>query len=452
MKKNNPLGEERVLKLLFRLSTPAIIAMLVSAVYNLVDTFFVGMLNDNGAMGAVSIAFPIFMVIVAVGQTMGVGSGAYISRLLGSKNIDEARRVAMTSIVTSAVVGLIISLAGFTFMEELLALTGASGSLFNQSKDYLIYILMASVFTILNMNMNNLVRAEGDAMYSMIAISLGALVNVVLDPILIFTFNMGVAGASLATAIAQGVSTLFLFGYYISGKSSVGLNPSYFTPKWSIYREILKTGLPSFARQFLSSLALALVNIAVIPFGDAAVASIGIILRVTSLGTYVLFGIAQGFQPIVAYNFGAQQVERVKEAIKYAVIISSVFCILLSGTFVIFARHIVGVFSSHPEVVEMGSKSLIIMIILFVANGFQIIITTLFQSLGRGKQAFILAISRQGLFFAPAVLILPKFMGFYGVSFSLVIADTFAFFLTFAMYKKLQREFREARRNNIQFA
>ncbi len=452
MKKNNPLGEERVLKLLFRLSTPAIIAMLVSAVYNLVDTFFVGMLNDNGAMGAVSIAFPIFMVIVAVGQTMGVGSGAYISRLLGSKNIDEARRVAMTSIVTSAVVGLIISLAGFTFINELLALTGASGSLFNQSKDYLIYILMASVFTILNMNMNNLVRAEGDAMYSMIAISLGALVNVVLDPILIFTFNMGVAGASLATAIAQGVSTLFLFVYYISGKSSVGLKPSYFTPKWSIYREILKTGLPSFARQFLSSLALALVNIAVIPFGDAAVASIGIILRVTSLGTYVLFGIAQGFQPIVAYNFGAQKVERVKEAIKYAVIISSVFCILLSGTFVIFARHIVGVFSSHPEVVEMGSKSLIIMIILFVANGFQIIITTLFQSLGRGKQAFILAISRQGLFFAPAVLILPKFLGFYGVSFSLVIADTFAFFLTFAMYKKLQREFREARRNNIQFA
>lgn len=452
MKKNNPLGEEKVLKLLFRLSTPAIIAMLVSAVYNLVDTFFVGMLNDNGAMGAVSIAFPIFMVIVAVGQTMGVGSGAYISRLLGSKNIDEARRVAMTSIVTSAVVGLIISLSGFIFMDEILALTGASGSLFNQSREYLIYILMASVFTILNMNMNNLVRAEGNAMYSMIAISLGALVNVVLDPILIFTFNMGVAGASLATAIAQGVSTLFLFGYYITGKSAVGLKLSYFTPKWSIYREILKTGLPSFARQFLSSLALALVNIAVIPFGDAAVASIGIILRVTSLGTYVLFGIAQGFQPIVAYNFGAQQVERVKEAIKYAVITSSVFCLLFSGTFVMFARHIVGTFSSHPEVVEMGSKSLIIMIVLFIANGFQIIITTLFQSLGRGKHAFILAISRQGLFFAPAVLILPRFLGFYGVSFSLVIADTLAFFLTFAMYKRLQREFREARKNNIQFA
>jgi len=452
MKKNNPLGEEKVLKLLFKLSTPAIIAMLVSAVYNLVDTFFVGMLNDNGAMGAVSIAFPIFMVIVAVGQTMGVGSGAYISRLLGSKNIDEAKRVAMTSIITSVIVGLIISLAGFIFIDEILSLTGASGSLFYQSRDYLIYILMASVFTILNMNMNNLVRAEGNAMYSMVAISLGALVNVVLDPLLIFTFNMGVAGASLATAIAQGVSTLFLFGYYITGRSTVGLSLKFFTPKWSIYREILKTGLPSFARQFLSSLALALVNIAVIPFGDAAVASIGIILRVTSLGTYVLFGIAQGFQPIVAYNFGAQQVERVKEAIKYAVIISSTFCLLFSGTFVVFARHIVGVFSSHPDVVEMGSKSLMIMIVLFIANGFQIIITTLFQSLGRGKHAFILAISRQGLFFAPAVLILPRFLGFYGVSFSLVIADTFAFILTFAMYKKLQREFREARKNNVQFA
>lgn len=452
MKKNNPLGEEKVLKLLFRLSAPAVVAMLVNAVYNLVDTFFVGMLNDNGAMGAVSIAFPIFMVIVAVGQTMGVGSGAYISRLLGGKNIDEARKVATTSIITSAAVGLIISFLGLIFVDEILALTGASGALFDQSKDYLIYILMASVFTILNMNMNNLVRAEGDAMYSMIAISLGALVNVVLDPILIFTFNMGVAGASLATAIAQAVSSLFLFGYYITGRSSVGLKLSYFTPKWFIYREVLKTGLPSFARQFLSSLALALVNLAVIPFGDAAVASIGIILRVTSLGTYVLFGIAQGFQPIVAYNFGAGQVERVREAIKYAVIISSVFCLLLSGTFVTFARGIMGVFSSHPEVVEMGSKSLMIMIILFIANGFQIIITTLFQSLGRGKQAFILAISRQGLFFAPAVLVLPKFLGFYGVSFSLVIADALAFFLTFTMYRNLQREFREAQKNNVQFA
>ncbi len=452
MNKSNSLGEEKILKLLFKLSTPAIIAMLVSAIYNLVDTFFVGMLNDNGAMGAVSIAFPIFMVIVAVGQTMGVGSGAYISRLLGSKDIDQAKRVAVTSLITSAVVGLIITLTGLVFIDEILTLTGASGSLFAQSKEYLLYILMASVFTILNMNMNNLVRAEGNAMYSMIAISLGALVNVVLDPLLIFTFDMGVAGASLATAIAQGVSTLFLFTYYITGRSTVGLNLGAFTPKWSIYREILITGLPSFARQFLSSLALALVNVAVIPFGDAAVASIGIILRVTSLGTYVLFGIAQGFQPIVAYNFGAKQVERVKEAIKYAVILSSGFCLLLSGTFIVFARRIIGVFSSHPEVVEMGSRSLIIMIALFVANGFQIIITTLFQSLGHGKQAFILAVSRQGLFFAPAVLILPKIWGFYGVSYSLVIADILAFILTFGMYKKLQRDFRKARERGLQFA
>jgi len=452
MNKENSLGSERVPKLLFKLSAPAIIAMLVSAVYNLVDTFFVGMLNDNAAMGAVSIAFPIFMIIVAVGQTLGVGSGAYISRLLGGNKVEDAKKVAMTSVVTSFFVGIFITFTGILFIDKILVFTGVEGNLLLQSKDYLIYILAGSLFTILNMNMNNLVRAEGSAMYSMIAITLGAVINVILDPILIFTLNMGVAGASLATTIAQLISTLFLFGYYFSGKSSLNLALSYFTPKKEIYMEILKTGMPSFARQALSSLALTLVNFAVIPFGEPAVASIGIILRVSSLGTYVLFGIAQGFQPIVAYNFGANRLGRVKEAIKYAVLASSVFSVILSGIFIIFARRIIGVFSSHPEVLELGSKSLMIMIILFIANGFQIIITTLFQSLGRGKQAFLLAVSRQGLFFAPALLILPRIVGFYGISYSLVLADALAFILTFILFKKLRSEFKEVSKDSVRFA
>jgi len=418
--------------------------MLITAVYNLVDTFFVGMLDSNPAMGAVSVAFPIFMFIVAVGQTIGVGSGSYISRLLGAKDHITAKKVAITSVLTSIAVGVIISITGIFFLDGILTATGVSGDLFTESKSYLFYIILGASFTLLNMNMNNLVRAEGSAMYSMIAIILGAVINVILDPILIFTFNMGVAGASLATAISQGISTLFLLGYYFTGKSIINLSLRFFTPKWVIYKEILKIGLPSFARQALSSLALTLVNFAVIPFGDAAVASIGIILRVTSLGTYVLFGIGQGLQPIVSYNFGSGNIDRVREALKYAIILSSLFCLGLSGTFILFARKIIGVFSSHPEVLDMGSRSLTIIIVLLVFNGFQILITTLFQSLGRSKEAFLLAVSRQGLFFAPAVIILPKFLGFYGVSYSIVVADILAFTLSFIIFKRYQNQFEKS--------
>lgn len=417
--------------------------MLISAVYNLVDTFFVGMLDSNPAMGAVSVAFPIFMFIVAIGQTIGVGSGSYISRLLGAKDTVTAKKVAITSVITSVIVGIGISITGIFFLNGILTATGVSGELFTESKNYLFYIILGASFTLLNMNMNNLVRAEGSAMYSMIAITLGAVINVVLDPILIFTFNMGVAGASLATTISQGISTLFLLGYYFTGRSTISLSLKYFTPRWIIYKEILKIGLPSFARQALSSLALTLVNFAVIPFGDAAVASIGIILRVTSLGTYVLFGIGQGLQPIVSYNFGAGNIERVREALKYAIILSSIFCISLSGVFILLSGKIIGVFSSHPEVLQMGSKSLRIIILLLVFNGFQIVITTLFQSLGKSKEAFLLAVSRQGLFFAPAVIILPRFLGFYGVSYSIVVADILAFILSFMIFKNFQNHFKK---------
>lgn len=363
----------------------------------------------------------------------------------------EAKKVITTSLVTSLIIGISFSLLGYFFIDDILALTGAEGELFLKSKDYLIYIILGSVFTILNMNLNNLVRAEGNAMFSMSAIALGAVVNVALDPILMFTMGMGVAGASLATAIAQGISTIFLLSFYLCKKSSLGFHLNLFSPSLEIYQKIAKIGLPSFARQSLTSIALALVNIAVIPFGDSGVAAIGIILRVTSLGLYVLFGIAQGFQPIAAYNFGAGKIDRVKEAIKYALVICSLFSLTLTLTFIVFSKNIIMIFSSHPEVVEMGSKSLVVIMLIFIANGFQILITTLFQALGKGRDSFILAVSRQGIFFIPAIAILPKVLGFPGIPFSFMAADALAFLLTFIMYYRLLKEFNE-KNENIQFA
>lgn len=449
MGKSSALGSEKVSKLLLKLSTPAIIAMLVSAIYNLVDTFFVGMLGTNSALGAVSIAFPIFMIITAVGQTLGVGSSAYISRLLGGKKVEDANEIATVSVITSFIIGIVITIIGLIFIDEILLLTGARGDLLSESKSYLHYIVLGTTFTIVNMTLNNIIRAEGAATYSMFALMLGAVLNVVLDPILIFHFNMGVAGASLATTIAQMVSTAFLISFYLLKKGSISITLNYFKPRLAMYKEIVVIGLPSFARQALASLALSVVNITVIPFGEAAVASIGIILRVSSLGSYVLFGIAQGLQPIVAYNYGAKDYKRVKEAVKYALIGSSIFCISLTVIFIMFAKQVVSIFSKHPEVLELGSKTLSIMFVLFVVNGFQTIITTLFQSLGQGKRAFILAASRQGIFFLPAMLFIPKLLGYYGIPISIVIADFCAFILTFILYNKLRKELRENARSIV---
>ncbi len=441
MKNKDLLGESPISKLLFKLSIPAIIAMLINAIYNIVDTYFVSLIGENASLGAVSIAFPLFMMIAAIGQMIGVGSGAYISRLLGSKKIKEAEEVLSVSVISTTIVGVIITFLSVYFLDDILLLMGVKGELFHRSHEYMYYIFIGATFTIINMVLNNLIRAEGNSMYSMMAICLGAFSNIALDPLFIFKFDMGVKGASIATTIAQIISTVFLFKYFYSKHNRLNLSIKNFKPTMNIYKNILVSGLPSFVRQALASIAVGLVNIVTIPFGDAAVASISIILRISSIGSYVLFGLAQGLQPIVAFNFGANNTQRVKEALKKSLIAAMCFGLIYSISVVLFAGNLVNIFTSHPKVLKLGTKSLSIVVLFFIGNAFQIVITTFFQSLGRGVEAFFLAVSRQGIFFIPLILSIPRLLGFYGVSYSLLIADILAFIITFIFYMRLRREF-----------
>ena len=441
MKSADLLGETPIPKLLKKLSIPAITAMLVNAVYNVVDTFFVGLLGDTGAIGAVTIAFPLFFIIAAVGQTFGIGGGAYISRLLGGGREREAERVLAIAIVTSIIMGIVLSFIGVVFLEDMVRALGASPTIMAHGTSYIRYIVIGAPFAITGMALNNFIRAEGSTRYSMVAIILGVSINMILDPLFMFVFKMGVAGAALATALSQVFSMAFLFNYYRGGKGKLSFSLGKFHFDAGVYSEILKIGFPSFIRQCLGGVALAFINGACIPYGDEAVAAFGIVCRVLSLGTFVIFGIAQAFQPIVAYNFGARNYHRVRETLFYTIKAATLFSLGLSVLFILFARPIVKIFSNDPKVISMGVKILTGVMIAFTANGFQIVITTLFQALGRAREAFILSVSRQGLFLAPCIIILPRILGFYGVIYSQVVADFLAFIFTGFIFWKLKGEF-----------
>lgn len=437
------MGEEKIPKILIKLALPGIVAMLVNAVYNVVDTMFVGMLGNTSAIGAVSVAFPLFMIIAAFGQMFGVGAGSYISRLLGEKNKELADKTTSTTFFTSLVCGIAFTIFGIISLESLLKLFGSTDTIMPFAKDYSKILVAGAVFTVTNMTLNNMIRAEGNAKYSMFAISLGAGLNIILDPIFMFGLDMGIKGAALATVLAQMISFVFLIKYFISGKSYIKIAIKHFTFSKKIYAEIMKIGIATFARQALSSLALGLINVAAMPYGDAAVAAMGVTLRVLSIGIFVVFGYNQGFQPVVGYNYGAKKYNRLREAIKVSLKWTTVFATIVTVIFMIFAEGIITVFSKDSEVIAIGAKTIRATSLLFPLFGFQQVYATLFQALGKGKEALILSLSRQGLFLIPSVMILPKLFELNGVIFSQTVADFFTIIVTGILAIILNTKLRE---------
>lgn len=442
-KRTKMMSEEKIPNILMKLAIPGIIAMLVNAVYNVVDTMFVGMLGNTSAIGAVTVAFPLFIIIAAFGQMFGVGAGSYISRLLGEKNKELADQTTSTTFFTSLVCGIAFTVFGAIFLEPLLKLFGATDTIMPFAKDYSRILVSGAVFTVTNMTLNNMIRAEGNAKYSMFAISLGAGLNIILDPIFMFGLNMGIKGAALATVLAQIISFIFLIRYFISGKSYIKIGIKYFTFSKKIYAEIMKIGIATFVRQALSSLSLGLINVAAMPYGDAAVAAMGVALRVFSIGIFVVFGYSQGFQPVVGYNYGAKKYSRLKEAIKVSIKWTTIFTTIVTVIFMAFAEGIITVFSKDPDVIAIGSKSVRTICLLFPLFGFQQVYATLFQALGKGKEALVLSLSRQGIFLIPSVIILPKLFGLNGVIFSQTVADFFTIIVTAILAVVLNQKLRE---------
>ncbi|MDU1321237.1 MAG: MATE family efflux transporter [Clostridium botulinum] len=441
------MEKESISKVLLKLSVPAIIAMLINAIYNIVDTMFVGMLNNTSAIAAVSIVYPLFMFIGAIGVMFGAGGASYLSRLLGEKKKKEADKTLTSTIIIGCIFSLIFTVISIIFLDEFLLMYGATETTMPYAREYGYTIVLGAIFTIGTGIMSNTIRAEGNSKYSMIATCIGGVINIILDPIFMFKFGMGIKGAAVATVISQLVSFIFLLKYYYSKKSYIKLGIKFFKPTFNMFFEILKIGIPIFVTQVLASFALGFMNLGAKPYGDAAVAAMGIVFRVMSIGFYIVFGIGQGFQPVAGYNYGAKNFTRLKEAVKLSIKWSIISGIVISILFIVFAEGCMLIFTRDREVINIGIKAFRAASLLFPLFGYVNTYAVLYQALGKALGAFILSISRQGIFYIPLIFILPKFIGLEGVIFCQTAADGLAFIETFIMAiwlnKNLKKEMLE---------
>lgn len=427
------MEKESISKVLLKLSVPAIIAMLINAIYNIVDTMFVGMLNNTSAIAAVSIVYPLFMFIGAIGVMFGAGGASYLSRLLGEKKKEEADKTLTSTIIIGCIFSLIFTVISIIFLDEFLLMYGATETTMPYAREYGYTIVLGAIFTIGTGIMSNTIRAEGNSKYSMIATCIGGVINIILDPIFMFKFGMGIKGAAVATVISQLVSFIFLLRYYYSKKSYIKLGIKFFKPTFNMFFEILKIGIPIFVTQVLASFALGFMNLGAKPYGDAALAAMGIVFRVMSIGFYIVFGIGQGFQPVAGYNYGAKNFTRLKEAVKLSIKWSIISGIVISILFIVFAEGCMLIFTRDREVINIGIKAFRAASLLFPLFGYVNTYAVLYQALGKALGAFILSISRQGIFYIPLIFILPKFIGLEGVIFCQTAADGLAFIETFIM-------------------
>jgi putative MATE family efflux protein len=306
-------------------------------------------------------------------------------------------------------------------------------------------LVLGAIFTMSNMCMNNMLRAEGSIKMSMIGISLGAILNILFDPIFIFTFGMGVKGAAVATVLAQAISTTVLVGYYLSGKSLLVIHPKYFTPSRGIYGEIVKMGIPTILRQGLISISMGFFNNVAGSYGDPAIAAMGVVLRVSMPGIMALFGFGHGFQPIAGFSYGAKRYDRLLEAIKVNLKRTSIFCGIITVLLIGFAGPILRAFSNDPEVLDIGIRGLRYFALIFPAFGFNITIHILFMALGRALPAGILALSRQGIFLIPAIALFPRWFGLTGLLICQPVADFATTILTVIMAIRTLQELRALR-------
>ena len=419
------MTEPPVSKLICRLAIPCIISMLVTSFYNMADTYFVGMLKSNAATGAVGVVFSMMAIIQAVGFFFGHGSGNYISRQLGKKNYEEASNMAATGFFSALVTGALICLLGQIFLDDLAYLLGSTKTILPYTRDYLRIILLGAPWMAASLVLNNQLRFQGSANYAMIGIVSGAILNIALDPLLIFTFDLGVAGAGWATIISQFVSfCLLLFG--CSKGSNIAIRFSRLRLRWFYFKMIIKGGLPSLARQALASLATICLNHAAGPYGDAAIAAMGVVQRITMFGASAMIGFGQGFQPVCGFNFGAKLYHRVKDGFWFCIKCSSGVLILIGVLGFIFAPELIGLFRDDPDVISCGALALQFQCVTLCFQSWIIMSNMMQQAIGRTASATFLAAARQGIFFIPLVLILPQCLGLVGVQ----MAQTASDFLT----------------------
>lgn len=440
------LQEAGVACALLKLGIPTMIGMLVSALYNAIDAYFVGGLGTS-QMGAVSVVFPIVQIMIGLGMMFGAGASSYISRLLGRGDYEQADKTASLALASSIVVGAVVIVGIMVFLDPILALLGATDTILPYARAYARIYVTGSIINVFTVTMNNLLTAQGATKFTMIAMLTGSIVNVILDPIMIYGMNLGIEGAAIATVISLCVNMVLYVGYLVGKQGVLRISFKKITPSRKIYSEVLKIGVPVLLFQFLASASIGLVNTAAKPYGDYAVAAMGAVTRIMTVMTYVVFGFLKGFQPFAGYNYGAKQFGRLKKSIRLCMVWSTVFCVAAAIVLIVFSTPIVSLFGTDAEMIELASKALRFNAVLLVTFGFQMVYASLYLAIGKSLVGSVLSLSRQGIFFFPLVYLLPRILGLTGVIYVQPAADFFATMITVIFAIKLGSAFTEEARS-----
>lgn len=432
------LKEANVASALLKLGIPTMVGMLISALYNAIDAYFVGGLGIS-QMGAVSVVFPIVQIIIGLGMMFGAGASSYISRLLGKGDEDMANKTASTALFSSIFVGVIIIIGILVFLDPVLSSLGATKTILPYAKAYAKIYVTGSIINIFTVTMNNLLTAQGATKFTMTAMLTGSISNIILDPIMIYSMDLGIEGAAIATVISLCINMALYIGYIAKQKGVLRFSLKNITFSKTIYAEILKIGIPVLLFQLLASAAMGVINTAAKPYGDYAVAAMGAVTRIMTVVTYVVFGFLKGFQPFAGYNYGAKQFDRLKKSIHLCMSWSTIFCVIAAVILILFSNPIVALFGKDTEMISLASRALKLNALLFITFGFQMVYATLYLAIGKSLIGSLLSLSRQGIFFFPLVLILPYLFRLTGVICVQPMADLLTTIITIYFAIKINR-------------
>lgn len=437
------LGGMSPSKSIVKLAIPATLALLAKAVYNLVDTAYIGMLNSDIALTAVGITVPLLLIMVSVENIFAAGAAVLAGRQLGSGNKEEASRTVTTVIGISVIIGIGLCVGGIVFIDPLMRMFGASEESLPLAKDYAFWMFIAALANLPAQSMNCAARAESSVKISSVAVITGALLNVVLDPIFMFDWglNMGVEGASLATTVSQFVTFFILAWFYGSGRSMIKLKLQSFCPSWRFIRTVAAIGIPTAIIQICLSVAASLTNIAAssLPQSDEIIAAYGVVQRLVLIGCYVVMGFMQGYQPVAAFAFGAKDENRFHQSVKFALKGSLLLTLLVEVVYIILSKPLILLFNQNPVIVEFGRKLLISQVILYPAFGLCYMMTITYQTIGASGYGVFLSLIRQGLFYIPFILMLPQRLGAGGIYLSQPAADILTLLVSVLSIKHMKK-------------
>ena len=442
LQKQSVLGDMPPNKAIIKLAVPATLALLAKAVYNLVDTAYIGMLDNDLAMAGVGVTVPLLLIMVSIENIFAAGAAVLAGRQLGAKDQEGADSTVTTIVGVSVIIGAALCVGGIVFLKPLMRAFGATEASLPYAKDYAVWMFIAALANLPAQSMNCAARAESSVKISSIAVITGAALNIILDPVFMFEWglNQGVAGASQATTVSQFVTFFILVWFYASGRSVIKIKAKAFRPTWKFIRDVAVIGIPTAVIQICLALAASLTNIAAkgLSQSDEIIAAYGVVQRLVLIGCYVVMGFMQGYQPVASYAFGAKDEERFHQSVRFSIKGALVLTVLVEFVYILLSRPLILLFNRNPVIVNYGRLLLISQAALYPAFGLCYMMTITYQTIGASRYGLFLSLIRQGLFYVPFILILPRLFGVNGIYFSQPAADVLTILVCLCSVKSMK--------------